>query len=236
MLSVVVPAYNEETTLINCLFSIEAEADRTRRPYEIIVVDNNSTDSTATLARDFGVKVVSEPRKGVTRARQTGFEASKYDIVAFIDADSVLPKFWLDYAIQDLDDPRVVAATGPLVYPDISIFKRSITAIFYIIASVIHMFLPMTTGGNFIVKRSAFIQSGGFDTNIEFYGDDTDIAKKLAKVGKIVFDFNLFMYTSSRRMQNEGMIKMGLKYILNFWWMWIYDRPYTIKYKDHRDF
>lgn len=234
MLSVVIPAYNEEENISDCITSIIIEARRAGIQYEIIIADNNSTDRTVEIALDFGVRVVSEPRKGVTRARQAGFEASKYDLVAFINADSVLPEGWLDYAIEDLDDPRIVAATGPLVYPDVNLFKRIVTSMFYMIASIIHMFLPMTTGGNVIIKRSALVQAGGFDTNIEFYGDDTDTAKKLAKVGKILFDFDLFVYTSSRRMQNEGMVRMGLQYILNFWWVWIYDRPYTIKYKDHR--
>jgi len=234
MISFVIPAYNEERSLPNCLDSIRAEVKRVRYDYEIIVVDNNSTDETAMVAKLLGAKVVSELKKGVTRARQTGFEASKYDIIAFIDADSVLPRFWLDHAIDALDDPRVVAASGPVVYRDLSLFKRFVTASFYTIACLFHLFMPMLQGGNFILKRSAFIQAGGFDTTIEFYGEDTATGKRLSKVGKIVFDYNMYVNTSARRMQQEGLVSTGFKYILNYLWIWIFDEPYTIKYKDHR--
>src|SRR5580698_9207733 len=85
--SVVVPAHNEENFLGDCLDSL-LDQDYPGG-YEIIVVDNNSTDGTAGLARARGVTVVSEPRPGVCWARQSGTSAAAGEIVVSTDADTV---------------------------------------------------------------------------------------------------------------------------------------------------
>jgi hypothetical protein len=75
---------------------------------------------------------------------------------------------------------------------------------------------------------------GGYDTTIEFYGEDTDIAKRIFKVGEVKWTFDLPMYTSGRRLRKEGIITMGLKYAINYLWPIIFGRPFTTKYKDIR--
>ena len=89
-LSVVIPAYNEEQYLPACLRALRQQKDAP--PFEVIVVDNASTDSTACIAGQFGAHVVAEPRKGVARARQSGFEAARAPIVASTDADTIVPR------------------------------------------------------------------------------------------------------------------------------------------------
>lgn len=96
--SIVIPAYNEERHLRACL---QALSSGTVQPYEIIVVDNNSTDSTAAVARSFtGVRLVSEPRQGRNFARNTGFDAVRGDIIGRIDADIIVPKDWIAHIQQ----------------------------------------------------------------------------------------------------------------------------------------
>jgi len=91
--SIVIPAHNEEHHLRACL---EAIACQTRMPYEVIVVDNNSTDATATIAEDFPfVRVIAEPRQGIVFARNTGFDAAAGDIIGRIDSDIALPPDWV---------------------------------------------------------------------------------------------------------------------------------------------
>ena len=88
-ISFVIPCYNEEKYIRNCIRSIVREASCLPH-YEIIVVDNNCTDQTVLIAMQEGVTVVSERQKGVVFARQKGYETAQYNLIANIDAD------WLD--------------------------------------------------------------------------------------------------------------------------------------------
>ncbi|HEY5667999.1 MAG TPA: glycosyltransferase family A protein, partial [Candidatus Saccharimonadales bacterium] len=93
--SIVIPAYNEERHLRACL---QAIAKQTIQPLEVIVVDNNSTDRTAQVAREFPfVRVVSEHRQGRVFARNAGFGAAKGEILGRIDADIILPSTWVEH-------------------------------------------------------------------------------------------------------------------------------------------
>ena len=92
-ISIIIPAYNEARTLPACLDAIAAQDVR---PYEVLVVDNNSTDSTAAVAAQYPfVKVLHEPRQGVVYARNTGFDKARGTIIARIDADVRLPVDWV---------------------------------------------------------------------------------------------------------------------------------------------
>jgi glycosyltransferase involved in cell wall biosynthesis len=91
--SIVIPAHNEERHLWACL---EAIAAQTQAVYEVIVVDNNSTDQTRQIAASFPfVTVVHEAKQGIVYARNTGFDAATGDIIGRIDADIVLPTDWV---------------------------------------------------------------------------------------------------------------------------------------------
>src|ERR1700744_2166859 len=99
-LSFVVPAFNEEAYLPACLQEILAQAAPFDDAVEIIVVNNASSDRTREVALSFpGVKVVDEPQKGLTYARQAGFLASSGDLIANVDSDSRLTPGWLDQVL-----------------------------------------------------------------------------------------------------------------------------------------
>ena len=91
-MTIVIPAYNEERFMKACLDSIAAQ---TEAPDEVIVVDNNSRDNTAIIARSYPfVRLIAEKDQGIVLARNTGFNAATSDIIGRIDADTVLPKNW----------------------------------------------------------------------------------------------------------------------------------------------
>jgi hypothetical protein len=99
---------------------------------------------------------------------------------------------------------------------------------------VAHQFFPMVQGGNFILRKAAFIQAGGFNTDIDFYGEDTFIAARASKIGEVSFDLDMWAYSSSRRMEAEGFATIGLRYIANWASVWILGKPWTETYRDHR--
>jgi len=115
-ISVVVPAYNEAKTLGLCLASLKNQDFK--KPYEVIVVDNNSTDATAAIARTARVKLIKEIKRGAAAARNTGAAASSAPLLAFTDADSIVPSHWLSYISQSFSlNPRLAAVVGNFQFP-----------------------------------------------------------------------------------------------------------------------
>jgi glycosyltransferase involved in cell wall biosynthesis len=234
VISFVIPAFNEQTLLPRCISAIHRECEEWVN-YEIIVVNNGSTDSTASIAKEMGARVVDEPCKGVTRARQRGLLEAAYNIVAFIDADNEIPAGWAVCAIWSLHYHGSVAASGPIIYDELFWPKRVIISLFYTFARVMHRIAPMLQGGNFILRKDSMVKAGGFNTKIDFYGEDTDAAVRLSKVGKLRFELGMWVYSSSRRISEEGLVRVGSRYIINYAWMWLSGKPWTLKYLDHRD-
>ncbi len=117
--SVVIPAYNESRIIESCLRALLAQSHPAD---EIIVVDNNSTDDTVALARAFpGVTVITEPRQGITYARTAGFDAATGDIIARIDADTVVSPGWVGKIRSEfLEHPEIDALAGNAAVHELS--------------------------------------------------------------------------------------------------------------------
>lgn len=236
-ISLAIPAYNEEKYIGAALKSVSDSAPQNL--LEILVVNNASTDKTAEVAARFPrVRVVNEPHKGLTKARQRAFLEAKGDVLAFVDADSLVPKNWFNIINREFSqDPELVCLSGPYMYYDTPAWQRWLVKWLYygILARVIYFFTRyMATGGNFAVKKSALEKIGGFDTSIDFYGEDTDIARRLHKVGKVKFLFNFFMPTSGRRFAQEGTLSTGAKYVANYTSVMMAKKPLSKTYRDVR--
>jgi glycosyltransferase involved in cell wall biosynthesis len=243
-LSFVVPAYNEEAYLPACLESILAQTGELGDAVEIIVVNNASSDRTLQVAMGFkGVRVVDEPRKGLTFARQAGFAASSGELIANVDSDSRLTEGWVKTVLAEFAAaPKLVALSGPFIYYDMSPNQRVSVRIFYAIAYAVYAVNryilragSMVQGGNFVLRRSALEQIGGFDTSISFYGEDTDIARRMNQVGDVKFTFELKMFSSARRLKKEGTLRIALRYTINYFWTIFGKTPFTKEYTDIRD-
>ena len=242
-LAFVIPAYNEENLIGSCLESVIREKERSGIDAEIIVVDNASTDRTRKIASSFpGVRVLSEKKKGPTYARRTGFEATRAEFVAVIDADTILPRGWIDKVRSIFEKkPELVAVSGPYIYYDLSFWNRFLVRCFYFLSFLVYLLVrfvfragSMVQGGNLVMRRTAWIKAGGYDTSIAFYGDDTDIAVRLSKVGPVKWTFKLHMLTSGRRLGGEGVFKTAGTYTLNYFWVLFWGRPATKNYNDIR--
>jgi lipopolysaccharide/colanic/teichoic acid biosynthesis glycosyltransferase/glycosyltransferase involved in cell wall biosynthesis len=111
VISVVVPAYNAERTLRNCLDALEAQT-MAREAYEVIVVDDGSTDGTAEIARSYDVRLVQQDNAGPAAARNRGARAALGDLLLFTDADCAPVKTWIARMAEPFSDPEVVGAKG----------------------------------------------------------------------------------------------------------------------------
>ncbi|WAP52485.1 glycosyltransferase family A protein [Arthrobacter sp. ATA002] len=109
--SVVIPCLNDAAALEACLSSLTRQS---LQPAEIVVVDNNSTDSSAAVARRFGARVITEPVPGIPAAAAAGYDAAGGDIIARCDADCILPAEWIQRIAESFAaDPALGALSGP---------------------------------------------------------------------------------------------------------------------------
>ena len=230
-ISFIIPAYNEERYIGQCLESILLELKDSDHDYEIIVVNNASLDNTKKEAEKFSsVKVFDEPRKGTNFARQKGLDSTKGEYLAYLDADTKIPRGWIKYAEKAFkESSEMVSLSGPYKYYDIPKLKGIVlNALWKTTAPVTYKMLGyMVLGGNFIVKKDSLLSVGGFNTDIKFYGDDMDTAKRLNNVGKVVFDMNFYNYSSSRRFLNQGVVRLCFKYALNLIWVVLFNKPFN---------
>ena len=236
-ISFIIPAYNEESYLRHCLDAIIHEI-AARDGYEIIVVDNNSNDTTCEIvAREYpGVQLIHEPRRGANRAREAGFVASKGALVAFLDADTELGKGWIDRAERAFaKDPHLVCLSGPFIYYDLPFAAKALVQLFYVGTYLVYLMnnfilrdTSMIQGGTEIVRRDALAKIGGHNVDLTFYGDDADLARRLRAVGKVRWSFAFAMRSSGRRLAKEGTFTMGWRYAMNYFWITLFHRPFTM--------
>ncbi len=242
-LAFVIPAYNEEALIGKCVESALAEAARSGRRCEVVVVNNNSTDRTREIAASYaGARVVDELQKGLVSARDGGFRATTAPLVANIDGDTIVPPGWLDTVFAEFDrDPKLVCLSGPYIYYDLSAWDRFLVRLFYGLTYAIYVLNryilrvgSVVQGGNFVFRRDAWIKAGGYNRDIKFYGEDTDVAVRLSKQGRVKFTFRLKMMTSGRRLAEEGVFRTGMTYTLNFFWVTFRGKPVTHEHTDIR--
>ena len=242
-LAFVIPAYNEEALIGKCVESVLAEVKRSGRDVDIVVVNNNSTDRTREIAASYpGVRVVDELQKGLVSARDGGFQATTAELVANIDGDTMVPAGWLDTVFREFEnDEKLVCLSGPYVYYDLSTWDRFLVSMFYALTWLIYVINryvlrvgSVVQGGNFVFRRDAWIKAGGFNREIKFYGEDTDVAVRLSKIGKVKWTYVLKMLTSGRRLAEEGVFRTGMTYTLNFFWVTFAGKPATHEHTNIR--
>ncbi len=208
LVSVVVPAFNEEKYIPRCLHAL-TQQERDGFDVELIVVDANSTDRTREIARAYGARVIMQYGRGIAEGRQIGFEASRGEIIASTDADSEPPRDWLVRLVAELQRvPQVVGVYGPIrlydgkAYEDL--FSQYVAGSYLWLDAVIGK--PIFSGQNFAVRREVWKSIGGFDRHW-VSAEDVNLSLKLARVGKVKFNWDVQVYTSARRTR-EGYTKV----------------------------
>lgn len=186
--SIVIPAYNEESHLRLCL---EAVARQTVKPFEVIVVDNNSTDATAAIARSLPfVTLVTEKRQGVMFARDCGFDAARGDVIGRLDADSIVAPDWIETIQQVFQDRSVDAATGTVRYREVCFSPIFDKIDFAIRSFMARRAAPVgeqsVQGVNFAIRKTAWMEVRGQVCHERRHHEDLDLAAHLSQAKKKV--------------------------------------------------
>ena len=178
-ISIVVPAFNEEAGLGAALSSIRNAMrafDRRGWSSELIVCDNNSTDATATVAREAGATVVFEPVNQIGRARNAGAARATGEWLIFVDADSHPSAALFDDVAAAIERGRCLAGGSTIVYDNPHLVVRTIVRAWNTLSR-----LNRWAAGSFIFCEAAvFREVGGF--SLEFFaGEEIDLSRRLKR-------------------------------------------------------
>ncbi|MFH1269738.1 MAG: glycosyltransferase [Candidatus Omnitrophota bacterium] len=191
-MSVIIPVKNAERFLDKCLKSL-LELDYPKDKYEVIISDSDSTDRTREIAASRGVRVILADGPSVCSARNSGFNKSKGEVIAFSDADCVMDSKWLSNAVKYFKDEKLACVGGPSLLPeDETAFGKACGFIFS---------FPLFTGGspyglnfkevrevkhnpgcNAIYRRSVLEKVMPVDEYF-FEGEDVVMNKKISELG-----------------------------------------------------
>lgn len=196
-ISVVIPAYNEEKYIPATLESVNRLA---RKPNEIIVIDGGSTDNTKKVSQKHGARVVTIAHRGIGFARQKGLEAASCDIIAFTDADTIVPVDWLTKIEETLSRKHVVAVYGPYVvdkgWAPYVLFSNYVQPYLWLFLQFIG--LPIAPGQNTAFLRAKGVEVGGYPIDFKA-AEDIEMIRRLRTVGKVVYRFDNRVLSSGRR-------------------------------------
>lgn len=176
--SVILPAHNEEEYIGACLNSLENQTFP-KEDFEIIVVDNMSTDRTADIARRYPVTLLSKPTGLVGSVRNHGFRNSSGEIIAFIDADCIAPENWIEKGVSLLSANNNYVFGGFCLLQDNPSFIER------------YWLLPSTSpqkdllGAAIFIRREDFEEVGLFDEKLTS-GEDSKLSRDLRKKGHTV--------------------------------------------------
>ncbi|MGJ8637830.1 MAG: glycosyltransferase [Opitutaceae bacterium] len=179
--SIIIPAFNEAEELPATLTAIRAAMDAQAETGECIVVDNNSSDATATVASSFaGVSVVFEPVNQIARARNAGVEASSGRYLIFIDADTRIEPKLLTKSLELLQADQHVGGGSVIHFEgDISAIGRFSIGIWERISRL----FKIAAGSYIYCRRDAFEAIGGFDEKL-YASEEVRLSRKLKQWGK----------------------------------------------------
>lgn len=228
--SVVIPSVNEEKYLSNCLNSF---TQQTFKDFEIIVSDGGSTDKTLAIAQKYQAKTVVTHNSTVTIARQKGVEAASGEIIVGADADTFYPPDHLERIVADFKKDKAIVAVGGG-----GVFEKKPwwmfwgwKTVYFVYGKVFQYFgkVIYVPAFNLSFKRDVFLKMGGYNTYLDFGGDELDVLDRIKKQGKVYFDKKLHPHPSSRR-GSVGFWSLNIKhtlidYYLNYFLAKLFKRP-----------
>lgn len=209
MISVVIPAFNEEAYLGRTLDGLGRAAallrEKDNLTAELVVVDNDSSDSTADVARDFGAVVLKEAQHNVARVRNTGARAAHGDVLVFVDADTFVPEELLCRIVEVMAEPSCFGGAVDTNYRPAKLSSKLYLRFWRLVGNL----AGMAQGATQFCRRDVFFKLDGYDETL-FMSEDVDFywrLKRLAKRlrGSVGFIEDVRVAPSTRRFDQWGL-------------------------------
>jgi glycosyltransferase involved in cell wall biosynthesis len=206
-LSIVIPAWNEEKLLPETLAAVQQASPALTEAgisLQLIVCDNNSTDSTAAIACSAGAEVIFEPQNQISRARNTGATLATGDWILFLDADSAPSHAIFADLAAVLHDASALYGGCSLHMDAVKPGVRAVIGFWHRMAR----WRQWAAGSFLFVRRDAFVESGGFSTEL-FASEEIEFSKRLAAIARrrgqrFVFLTAHPLHTSARKLHTHG--------------------------------
>ncbi|MBN1869507.1 MAG: glycosyltransferase [Candidatus Omnitrophica bacterium] len=184
VVSIIIPAYNAEQYIEKCLRSLQ-QLDYPKDKYEVIVIDNGSSDGTVKIVQHYSTQLWVE-KGNISSLRNSGAKKSKGDILAFLDADCVAPSHWLREGIRLLEN-KTIGAVG-------SWYQLPVNTTLVERVWDLHMSsrrekigdINWVPSGNLIMTKSVFYSIGGFEEDLKT-SEDVDLCQRVRKQGLSVY-------------------------------------------------
>jgi glycosyltransferase involved in cell wall biosynthesis len=201
LLSVVIPAFNEELYLPETLSRLRDAISLCTCGVEIIVVDNQSIDGTVDVARSFGAAVIQEAVHNIARVRNAGATFAKGEVLVLVDADTTVPREFLQTIAEAMKDSACMGGSADIVHSPTSKLLRAYLKGWRWLGTR----LGMVQGAAQFCRKSAFIRLKGYDESL-FMGEDVDFYWRLQKLcasdgGHLRFLDELKVVPSPRRFE-----------------------------------
>lgn len=207
-ISVVVPSYNEEKYIEECLKAIKNQS----MECELIVVDGGSKDKTVDIAKKYADKLVFDKKEGFAAAKNLGASSASGSIVAFTDSDTLVSEGWLERIACNLKGD-CVGCGGPMLIYDGNAFDKFMWFVFAYLSPMLTSWVRFYQfpSPNCAYTKKAFDASGGFGRGMKML-DDTEFSNRMKKQGKLKFDRKMQVHTSARRTVQKGYLWIFRKY------------------------
>jgi glycosyltransferase involved in cell wall biosynthesis len=205
--SVVIPALNEERHLGQLLSDTQRQS---RRPDEVIVVDAGSCDATVRIAKH-SLATVLHGEPPVARGRNLGGYSAKGDLIFFLDADTRLPKTFLEDFVCEVECRGLDIACPRYLPFGSTPTIGAIHAFWNVVLKVSERTLPSGAGHCIALRNKVFRESRGFDPSLKF--DDIELVRRLSK-GRRFGIVATSVFVSDRRYREGGVLRTFLLHLL----------------------
>jgi glycosyltransferase involved in cell wall biosynthesis len=181
MLSVIIPAYNEELLLGQTLRAANDAAGALGEPFEVIVVDDASTDRTAAIAVEHGARVVPVAHRQIAATRNAGARAAKGEMILFVDADTTVNEAAVRAAVRAMRKGAVGGGCGFRFDEPVPLLGR----VMQTIAAPLYRAMRLASGCFLFCTRAAFDAVGGFDEGL-YAAEEAMMSRRLGEQGRFV--------------------------------------------------
>lgn len=233
MISIIIPTYVEEKIIAETILKLKKDLIL---PHEIIVADGNSPDNTVSIAKKYADKVITpdtQGRRNASQNRNAGARVAEGEFLVFLDASCTIPntdKFF-DRCLKHFNKNNKLVALTTLVrvtpekenIPDRIFFGLNDLG-YYIMNNILN--IGAAVGKFQMIRKDAYLKIGGYREDLPA-GEDIDMFRRLAKIGKVRSDIKLTVFHSGRRAHKVGWINLLYLWIANAVSVWLFNKSYS---------